>query len=70
MTGKKKICRRVIEICEGDPKGRTDTAGWKCIQRKEERDRSEDSINYRAGCISVYSDFHDCTGRISEASAG
>ena len=63
-------CRRVTEICEGDPKGRTDTAGWKCIQRKEERDGSEDRRNYRAGCRSVYPDFHDCTGRISEASAG
>ena len=40
------------------------------VELKEERDGSEDRRNYRAGCRSVYPDFHDCTGRISEASAG
>ena len=66
----KKICRRVAEICERNSEGRTDIAGRQHIQRKEERDGSEDRRNYRAGCRSVYPDFHDSTGRISEASVG
>lgn len=42
----------------------------KDIQRKEKRDRSEDFRDYRTGCRPVYADFHDCTGRISQAFAG
>ena len=64
-----KICRRITEICKGDPEGRTDTARWKYIQRKEKRDRSEDCRDHRTGCGSVYPDFHDRTRRIPEAFA-
>ena len=45
-------------------------AGRQHIQRKEKRDRSEDFRDYRTGCRPVYADFHDCTGRISQAFAG
>ena len=69
-TWKKKICRRVAEICERNSEGRTDIAGRQHIQRKEKRDRSEDFRDYRTGCRPVYADFHDCTGRISQAFAG
>ena len=69
-TWEKKICRRVAEICERNSEGRTDIAGRQHIQRKEKRDRSEDFRDYRTGCRPVYADFHDCTGRISQAFAG
>ena len=61
---------RVAEICERNSEGRTDIAGRQHIQRKEKRDRSEDFRDYRIGCRPVYADFHDCTGRISQAFAG
>ena len=55
---------------ERNSEGRTDIAGRQHIQRKEKRDRSEDFRDYRIGCRPVYADFHDCTGRISQAFAG
>lgn len=63
----KEDMRRVAEICERNSEGRTDIAGRQHIQRKEKRDRSEDFRDYRTGCRPVYADFHDCTGRISQA---
>ena len=32
--------------------------------------KREDFRDYRTGCRPVYADFHDCTGRISQAFAG
>ncbi len=68
--GKRKYADGSLRYVKETPKGRTDTAGWKCIQRKEERDGSEDCRNYRAGCRSVYPVSMIAQGEFSGASAG